>query len=511
MQIRVCTIGDIGDFFWWEKYRSTPAHRRSRLTKQPKNKALNCIADWARPAFLVLEARRLGPCCNSERGVWVKAPNSYPAICATKEMSSLPHHQRSLRPWNDLHHGILGGSTEILVALLSDESIDIDQVGENGLTPLMLASLRGHSPAVRLLLDKGANLLLAADGGFTALHSAAQEGYLAISKMLVDAGADLEAKTSATAATPLFIAAEKGHLGVMSVLIEAGANPDSRSLDGATPLYRAAQRGRMDVIKMLLRGKANPLLTWMDSRAGKSFAPLTIAAQNGHSGVVRELVQQFGIEGCGGASRGVDALAVAAMNQHMDTMAVLTDAGVVDSGLALINAIGHGSELPVKFLLQQRKGDEANYLNYPLRYGNTPLVHTFGFGGVSSPSPRIMRLLVNAEADTSSAVRRMYIGGEVEFNGTLLTLAHHMLREKKVDGKAATEDQLNRLEGIRRLLLQVEAVHAVSWIWPIVDTDTEGTSRKVTASTPLRRMLPIFRRRAERPRVLLAALFRWVG
>lgn len=72
---------------------------------------------------------------------------------------------------------------------------------------------------------------------------------------------------------------------------------------------------------------------------------------------------------------------------------------------------------------------------------------------------------------------------------------------------------LGGLEGIWRLLLQVEAVRAVSWLWPsdvpfTVHVAAEGTSKTTTTSVALIRMLPILRRRSRRPRALLAGLFR---
>lgn len=63
--------------------------------------------------------------------------------------------------------------------------------------------------------------------------------------------------------------------------------------------------------------------------------PLDAAAENGHSDVARELIQQCGIDGCGGDTRGVSALKLAAQQQHLDFMALLTGAGVVDTGAAL--------------------------------------------------------------------------------------------------------------------------------------------------------------------------------
>lgn len=41
--------------------------------------------------------------------------------------------------------------------------------------------------------------------------------------------------------------------------------------------------------------------------------------------------------------------------------------------------------------------------------------------------------------------------GKVVINGTFLARITRRLREKKVGGKKATEEQLNRLEGTRRL------------------------------------------------------------
>ncbi len=403
------------------------------------------------------------------------------------------------------------------MALLSDGSIHIDQGNMNGGTPLMIASFKGHSGAVRILLKKGANVSIPADYGLTALHISAKQGHLAVSRMLVEAGADLEAATSDLGDTPLHMAAERGHHEVMSMLIEAGANPDHRRWEGATPLFMAAQNGHTKAVKVLLRAKADPLLPsasstaqhWTSSRA-QHIVPLDVAAKIGNSEVVRELLQKVGIEGCGGVGGGVYALCLATTEQHLDIMALLTDAGVVDNGISLAAATEGGQETSVKFLLQQNKGDA--YVN---SRGGTPLLLALGFGGISSPSPRMVRLLVEAGVDTTSAVRVTNTRVEVGVNGTPLVVVSHVLREKKIAGKDATEEQLHRLEGIRRLLLRVEAVHAVSFLWPVgipsmIGTAEEGTNRKKSASTPLRMVLPILRRRARRPRVLLAALVRWV-
>lgn len=232
--------------------------------------------------------------------------------------------------------------------------------------------------------------------------------------------------------------------------------------------------------------------------------------------MVSHLVQHLGVEGCGGASCGVDALGQAVEEQHVDVMAILADAGVMDTGTALVTSAKFGREASVKFLLQQRSGENSGgraYVNTCDKpYGETPLLFAVGYRGCCSP--RVVRLLVDAGAETTSIVRVRPRRGinVVLWHDTPLAVTSRSIQEKTVYRKVATEDQLNRLEAIHRLLLRVEAVHAVSWLWPGgASSITHAVIRTTTTSTtgtPLSRMLLILRRRARSPRVLLAPLFR---
>ena len=264
----------------------------------------------------------------------------------------------------------------------------------------------------------------------------------------------------------------------------------------------------MDAVKVLLRAKAYPLLSTMDT--GPDFVPLDVAAKEGHLEVVRWMIEEVGIEGCGGASGGVVALCQAAMGEHVDIMAVLTNAGVGDTGKSLVHATACGREAAVKFLLQQKDwktGGAVAYVNSNTNdnFGRTPLSCAItGFDVAFPPSPRVVRLLVDAGADTALIFP--------QFDDTPLAATTRILNLKRVGGTGATQEQLHKLEGIRRLLLRVEAVHAVSWLWPdstaFVDRAVEGKYKTKKVSIPVTLTLPILRRRAARPRVLLAALFR---
>lgn len=331
--------------------------------------------------------------------------------------------------------------------------------------------------------------------------------------MLIEAGSHLEARSYDKGSTPLHVAAVGGHFEVMKVLIEAGANPNNLGIEGATPMFSAAFRGHVKVVRELLRVKADPQLA-RTQRFGV-LTPLDVAAEHGHSCVVRELTRQ-GVRG-GGPSGGVQALQIAAKSQHVDTMAVLRDAGVVDTGAALILAADYGKLASINFLLKQGGGKatgEASYVNFRDPFGRTALVAAITCE--RSTGTRIARFLVDAGAHTSSALRisGTAVFGDLIFDDTPLALTARNLREKKAFRNPAAEGQLCQLEATHRLLLQVEAVHAVSWLWPsyapfIVREASEDKVKINTTSAPLTAMLPILRRRTARRGMFLAASFRW--
>ncbi|CAM9961801.1 unnamed protein product, partial [Pylaiella littoralis] len=388
---------------------------------------------------------------------------------------------------------------------------DMDRrCGDTNQTPLMVASVIGSSRVVRDLLRQGASVSVADSDGCTALHHAVYHKHLAVSKDLIEAGADLEARPGGID-TPLHVAATKGFCQEMKPLM------DSRVDDGATPLFEVAKDGRLEGVKILLRANANPLSSAYGS------LPLYMAVYNGHLEVVRELVHWYGIDRCT-SDGGALALTTAASRKHVDIVTFLCDAGVVDKeGVALCAAIEGCSEACV-YLLLRRQGGNANtvtraYVNMahgtlPETYDDfvfqeTPLVSTFNLG--SFHAPRFARLLLEAGADATSGVRFPCDSDEGEedegFIGTPLDLATSYFR--RFSPMRVHREMVLGLKGVIRLLRQEEAVHAVSWAWPI-DTgrSAERASRK--KSTSIARMLPLLKRRAAKPRVLLAAMSRCV-
>ena len=413
---------------------------------------------------------------------------------------------------SELHSAARAGSIKRIIRVLSRGLVGIDERCSNGCTPLLLAALLSDSRVVRTLLDRGADATIPDHNGTTALHISVKRGQLTTTKLLLTAGAALGAAITHSGHTPLRVAAEEGCVGIVVVLIDAGADLNSRALDGTSALYSAARSGHLDVVKVLIRAGANPLPTYT-SPSGHTLNALDVAVGGRHLKVAHELIQLFGIEGCGGVTGGLNALTMAAESQQLEMMVLLTRAGVVDTGLALISAANRGCESGVKYLLLEWKanGQGAGYLDTRHRNGATPLFASI-MACVLPCSPRTTRLLVDAGADTTTPFKVSDNDGGVISNDTPLALVTGMLCD---NGNKATEEQLNSLEGTRRVLMRVDAIRAVSWLWPrdAPSADqaaaTEGTCKPNVTSGPLTSMMPILRQRARRPRVLLGALFRW--
>lgn len=409
------------------------------------------------------------------------------------------------------------GFADLAVALLMRGGIDIDQADENGWTPLMYSAQAGCYHVAEILVQKGASVSVAADADATALHLAACHGHPKLAEMLVRAGAHIEAAES-QGATPLHMSANEGKCEVMRVLLDAGANPDSRLHNRETPLLRAATKGHAAAIRELARANANPLLA--ATKMGETFLPLEVAAQFGHLDAVSELLDRFGIKGCGGDSGGAKSLRLAAHGNHVDIMAKLTGAGVVDAGYALVVAAQCGSIAPVKLLLQlgQKHGNTAGVASgEPVIAFPTEQALVCSASFCPPNSHKIARLLLDAGADISLVLPTGHTEGQF-LRGAPLAITGSNLAWKTVGGKPATEEQLQRLGAIERLLLHREAIHATSWLWVSGDGGSAHATRasqhragKTKTSTPsTTARLPMNWRR-HGAGALLPAVLRLVG
>lgn len=113
-------------------------------------------------------------------------------------------------------------------------------------SPLTLAACGGHVELAELLLERGANIEEVNDEGYTPLMEAAREGHLCVVKTLLKHHALVNAKTEETQETALTLAACGGFLDVVDLLLKAGADIE---LGASTPLMEAAQEGHLQVVR----------------------------------------------------------------------------------------------------------------------------------------------------------------------------------------------------------------------------------------------------------------------
>ena len=129
----------------------------------------------------------------------------------------------------------------------------LDKSDDEGHTPLIAASIRGHKGAAEILLFSGAKTdSRTKSERRTALHFAALRGSSQIVQVLVDAGTDLDA-TDAAGQTALHVVGGKDPSRIISILVEAGASTEAKTLAGCTPLHLAVLEGRQDLVECFLQ------------------------------------------------------------------------------------------------------------------------------------------------------------------------------------------------------------------------------------------------------------------
>jgi ankyrin len=147
------------------------------------------------------------------------------------------------------------GKLDAVRALL-DGGADVNQVGADNTSPLLIAVVNGHYEVASLLVERGANPSVADANGRTPLYAAIdlrnvqwsqapapelpQATHLAMITKLLDAGADPEVK----------ITGKVGHRGSFDMRWS--------DLKGGTAFSRAAWNGDIEVMRLLLARGADP-------------------------------------------------------------------------------------------------------------------------------------------------------------------------------------------------------------------------------------------------------------
>eukprot|EP00903_Cladosiphon_okamuranus_P014577 g13519.t1 len=176
------------------------------------------------------------------------------------------------------------------IQLLVAKGASMNDKDSKGYTPLLLATVENHGPAVEALCVLGADLSLRVKTNFcfdtddfAALDLAAFYGWTDIMKVLIQHGSDVNTRSWKNQ-TALHKAAEGNEVGAIDVLVEAGAVIHGPS-GFDSPLHRAVEGNAIQAIHALVRHGADP--AWSEEL---NETPLLRAVRAQHLGTVNALL-----------------------------------------------------------------------------------------------------------------------------------------------------------------------------------------------------------------------------
>ena len=163
---------------------------------------------------------------------------------------------------------------------------------------LTIACAEGHIEIVRLILQESVDLNIIQDNVLTPLMAAciSKTGNSGIIQLLLEAGADPNIQFQSSNVpmlngyTALMFASIHGHTKTVPLLLAAGSNPNVQSEQfGHTALMFASIKGHIQIVQLLLKAGANPNL--MTTEKTYAYTALSFTVFSGHPAIVGELLK----------------------------------------------------------------------------------------------------------------------------------------------------------------------------------------------------------------------------
>eukprot|EP01062_Namystynia_karyoxenos_P035724 TRINITY_DN260_c0_g1_i2.p1 TRINITY_DN260_c0_g1~~TRINITY_DN260_c0_g1_i2.p1 ORF type:complete len:431 (+),score=144.67 TRINITY_DN260_c0_g1_i2:75-1295(+) len=153
-----------------------------------------------------------------------------------------------------LHYAAEAGESKVVFGLLmrykKEGRGDLDSRDRQGMTPLMLGSMRGRTKVVEELIYTDADMEVMCMKRYNALMLAACYGHADCVSRLLHGGAEVNCRTT-QGRTPLALAALNGHhITVRTLLRFPGCDPNIADDEGYTAVLLAAARGHHEAFDL---------------------------------------------------------------------------------------------------------------------------------------------------------------------------------------------------------------------------------------------------------------------
>ena len=173
------------------------------------------------------------------------------------------------------------------VAELLKRGMDVNTVGPNGDSVLMVAARHGKPGMVKTVLDARPRINVRNAFGETALMLAVFQGHTEVVRQLLTRGAEV----NHSGWTPLMYAAARDRVEIARILISQGAQPNAQAENGTTALMMAAREGHLKMVLVLLEHGAE-----LNQKTPAGYTALGMARGNGRRDVVEMLTRAGAVE-----------------------------------------------------------------------------------------------------------------------------------------------------------------------------------------------------------------------
>ncbi len=253
------------------------------------------------------------------------------------------------------------GNFEIVKILVEEANSDINLPnGPDGNTAIIAGIFKGWAGIVNYLIPQVDDINKKNKRGYSPLFVAAQHSSLRIVKDLVsNSNINVNMRNGPRDWTAAMIACEKGALKTLEVLIEGSADPTFTDKHGQSALHIATFNGRTEIIRYLsTQSGVNA-----NEKEESGYTPLFFAAQKGFVDIVKILVEQANADVNSKNGHGIDSmpLTIASFNGHSEIVRYLLNHGakihvnylLLNGYSALAGAIDEGHDDVVKILIEE--------------------------------------------------------------------------------------------------------------------------------------------------------------